>query len=73
MTKTTKFCTLKKIRKFPPTSKKTKTMKMEVGIVSRENMKPSSSTPSHLTTFKLSILDQLVLASYAPIILYTFP
>ena len=47
---------------------------MEVGIVSKEQVKPSSPTPSHLRTFKLSllVLDQLIPAPYAPIILF-FP
>ena len=47
-------------------------MKMEVGIVSKEQVKPSSPTPSHLRTFKLSLSDQLIPAPYAPIILF-FP
>ncbi|KAI3750721.1 hypothetical protein L2E82_21483 [Cichorium intybus] len=41
-----------------------------VEIISRENIKPSSPTPPHLKTFNLSILDQLIPAPYAPIILY---
>ncbi|KAH7556972.1 hypothetical protein JRO89_XS11G0022300 [Xanthoceras sorbifolium] len=32
---------------------------MEVHIISREIVKPSSSTPSHLRTYKLSRIDQL--------------
>lgn len=43
---------------------------MEVKIVSKESIKPSSSTPSHLRTFELSILDQLITIPYVPIILY---
>lgn len=49
---------------------KAKTMKMEVGIVSKEQVKPSSPTPSHLKTFKFSLLDQLILAPYGPVILF---
>ena len=45
-------------------------MKMEVEIVSRENIKPSCPTPSHLRIFKLSLLDQLIPSPYAPIILF---
>lgn len=45
-------------------------MKMEVEIISKEKIKPSSPTPSHLRTFKLSLLDQLIPAPYAPVILF---
>ncbi|KAI3665574.1 hypothetical protein L6452_44201 [Arctium lappa] len=38
-------------------------------IISKEIIKPSSPTPHHLQTFKLSLLDQLTLHTYAPIIL----
>ncbi|XP_024974893.1 acylsugar acyltransferase 3-like [Cynara cardunculus var. scolymus] len=38
-------------------------------IISKEIIKPSSPTPHHLRTFKLSLLDQLTLHTYAPIIL----
>ncbi|PKI31490.1 hypothetical protein CRG98_048118, partial [Punica granatum] len=33
---------------------------MEVKIISQELIKPSSPTPQHLRTFKLSLLDQLI-------------
>ncbi|BFG16211.1 hypothetical protein CerSpe_024850 [Prunus speciosa] len=36
------------------------TTAMEIGIIARENIKPSSPTPAHLKTFKLSLLDQMV-------------
>lgn len=42
----------------------------EVQIISREFVKPSSPTPHHLRTFKLSLLDQLIPAPYAPIVLF---
>lgn len=42
----------------------------EVQIISREFIKPSSPTPHHLKTFKLSLLDQLIPAPYAPIVLF---
>ena len=49
-------------------------MKVEVEIISREDIRPSCPTPPHLRTFKLSLLDQLIPAPYAPIILfYTSP
>ncbi|CAI9270454.1 unnamed protein product [Lactuca saligna] len=43
---------------------------MEAKIISKEDIKPSSPTPSHLNTFNLSVLDQLVISPYVPIILY---
>ncbi|KAL4579058.1 hypothetical protein LXL04_015193 [Taraxacum kok-saghyz] len=43
---------------------------MDTEIISKENIKPSSPTPPHLNTFNLSILDQLVISPYVPIILY---
>nr|XP_043618400.1 stemmadenine O-acetyltransferase-like [Erigeron canadensis] len=39
-------------------------------IISEEYIKPSSPTPQHLKLYNLSILDQLIPAPYAPIILY---
>ncbi|XP_016746927.1 acyltransferase Pun1-like [Gossypium hirsutum] len=39
-------------------------MVMEVDIVSKQLIKPTSSTPHHLTTHKLSFLDQFVPSSY---------
>ncbi|KAJ6380581.1 hypothetical protein OIU77_029473 [Salix suchowensis] len=43
---------------------------MEVEIISKEILKPSSSTPQHRRTYKLSILDQLAPSLYIPIILF---
>ncbi|KAA8528820.1 hypothetical protein F0562_036175 [Nyssa sinensis] len=43
---------------------------MEVNIISKESIKPSSPTAHHLTTFKLSLLDQLIPAPYAPTVLF---
>ncbi|KAI3745707.1 hypothetical protein L6452_08113 [Arctium lappa] len=44
---------------------------MEIEVISKESIKPSSPTPNHLKTFELSLLDQLiVLSPYVPIILY---
>ncbi|XP_023754021.2 acyltransferase Pun1 [Lactuca sativa] len=42
-------------------------MKME--IITQEIVKPSSPTPNYLKTFKLSLLDQLAMHSYIPILL----
>ncbi|KAK1439079.1 hypothetical protein QVD17_04894 [Tagetes erecta] len=42
---------------------------MEMEIISKEVIKPSSPTPNHLKTFKLSLIDQLTLHSYTPILL----
>ncbi|KAL4568866.1 hypothetical protein LXL04_024483 [Taraxacum kok-saghyz] len=38
-------------------------------IISTEIIKPSSRTSDHVNTFKLSLLDQLTIHTYAPIIL----
>ncbi|KAL1329009.1 epi-neemfruitin B 7-O-acetyltransferse L7AT-like [Arachis hypogaea] len=43
---------------------------VKVEIISRENIRPSSPTPSHLRTFKHSLLDQLVPIPYAIVILF---
>ncbi|KAI3745706.1 hypothetical protein L6452_08112 [Arctium lappa] len=43
---------------------------MEVEIISKESVKPSSPTPPHLKTFELSVLDQLVISPYVPVIFY---
>ncbi|KAH7557117.1 hypothetical protein ACOSP7_026536 [Xanthoceras sorbifolium] len=43
---------------------------MEVRIISREIIKPSSSTPSHLRTYKLSLMDQLSIHADFSIILF---
>ncbi|EEF52814.1 Anthranilate N-benzoyltransferase protein, putative [Ricinus communis] len=46
---------------------------MEIEIMSRENIKPSSPTPSHLKTYKLSLLDQLMPSAHVPIIFFYGP
>ncbi|KAJ6380580.1 hypothetical protein OIU77_029472 [Salix suchowensis] len=46
---------------------------MEVHIISKEILKPSSSTPQHQRTYKLSVLDQLAPSLYIPIILFFSP
>ncbi|XP_024985120.1 vinorine synthase-like [Cynara cardunculus var. scolymus] len=43
---------------------------MEVVVISKDSVKPSSPTPPHLKTFELSLLDQLVISPYVPIIFY---
>ncbi|MED6215902.1 hypothetical protein PIB30_002590 [Stylosanthes scabra] len=43
---------------------------LEVEIFSREDIKPSSPTPSHLRTFKHSILDQVNPFHYAPVVVF---
>ncbi|KAL0535475.1 hypothetical protein IC582_029805 [Cucumis melo] len=45
---------------------------MEVQILTKEIIKPSSPTPSHLHRFNISLLDQLSTAGYVPVILF-FP
>ncbi|KAK9057907.1 hypothetical protein SSX86_022746 [Deinandra increscens subsp. villosa] len=39
-------------------------------LISRENIKPSSPTPHHLRTFKFSIIDQFMYDVYTPLILF---
>ncbi|OWM70593.1 stemmadenine O-acetyltransferase-like [Punica granatum] len=46
---------------------------MEAKITSKELIRPSSPTPPHLRTFKLSLLDHLIPAPYAPMILFYPP
>ncbi|WCJ36909.1 HXXXD-type acyl-transferase family protein [Euphorbia peplus] len=43
---------------------------MEIKILSKETIKPYSSTPRHLKNYKLSLLDQLAPPIYVPIILF---
>nr|XP_043631542.1 stemmadenine O-acetyltransferase-like [Erigeron canadensis] len=43
---------------------------MDIEIISQESIKPSSPTPPNLKTFELSLLDQLIISPYVPIILY---
>jgi shikimate O-hydroxycinnamoyltransferase len=45
-------------------------MAMNVEIVSREIVKPSSPTPHHLRNFKLSFLDQIAPPFYTSIIFF---
>ncbi|KAE8123970.1 hypothetical protein FH972_018883 [Carpinus fangiana] len=46
---------------------------MNVEIISKEIIKPSSPTPHHLRTHKLSFLDQFPPTTYIPIILFLSP
>lgn len=46
------------------------TNKMVVQIVSEENIVPSSPTPDHLRVFKLSVLDQIQVKIYVPLLLF---
>ncbi|XP_074297701.1 vinorine synthase-like [Silene latifolia] len=46
------------------------TMKIEIKIISKEIIKPSSPTPSHLKTLKLSLFDQLFPVFHLPILLF---
>ncbi|XP_059452140.1 stemmadenine O-acetyltransferase-like [Corylus avellana] len=43
---------------------------MQVRIISRETIKPSSPTPSHLKTLKFSLFDQIAPKTYIPTILF---
>ncbi|KAK1427889.1 hypothetical protein QVD17_16609 [Tagetes erecta] len=44
--------------------------KVDLAIISRETIKPSSPTPDHLRTFNLSIIDQYMYDVYTPLILF---
>ncbi|XP_052206944.1 vinorine synthase-like [Diospyros lotus] len=46
------------------------TIHMEIQVVSREYIKPSSPTPSHLRTFTISLLNQLVSTGYVPLVFH---
>ncbi|XP_038699531.1 stemmadenine O-acetyltransferase-like [Tripterygium wilfordii] len=46
---------------------------MEVDIISRQCIKPSSPTPNHLTTFNISLLDQFAPHLYVPHLLFYPP
>ncbi|KAI3839870.1 hypothetical protein MKW98_010175 [Papaver atlanticum] len=41
---------------------------MKVELILKENIKPSCPTPSHLKSFKLSLLDQLAPSFYVPLL-----
>ena len=43
---------------------------MDVDIISREIIKPSSPAIHHIKPFKLSLLDQITPTTYAPLILF---
>lgn len=45
-------------------------MEAKFDIISRQIIKPSSTTPPHLKDFKLSLLDQLVSYQYVPFLLF---
>ncbi|CDP12405.1 unnamed protein product [Coffea canephora] len=46
---------------------------MEIEIISKEEVKPASPTPLHLTTFKLSLLDQLARHEYFNLVYFFSP
>ncbi|XP_071724911.1 epi-neemfruitin B 7-O-acetyltransferse L7AT-like [Rutidosis leptorrhynchoides] len=46
---------------------------MKVDIISRETIKPSSPTPNHLRTYKLSLLDQFTREIYVSLLLFYAP
>ncbi|ONI30186.1 hypothetical protein PRUPE_1G235900 [Prunus persica] len=45
-------------------------MKVEVEVISKEIIKPSSPTPDHLRYLQLSFLDQLAPPVYNPFVLF---
>ncbi|KAK9278510.1 hypothetical protein L1049_028077 [Liquidambar formosana] len=48
-------------------------MVMNVEIISKETIKPSSPTPHHLTELKLSLLDQIAPPIFVPLIFFYHP
>ncbi|KAI4382503.1 hypothetical protein MLD38_008460 [Melastoma candidum] len=46
---------------------------MNVRVISKEYVKPSSPTPPHLATFNISLFDQLNPSLYLPLILFYVP
>ncbi|XP_027343272.1 vinorine synthase-like [Abrus precatorius] len=46
---------------------------MEMDLISRETIKPSSSTPSHLKIYKLSFIDHIVFRNYIPVLFFYPP
>ncbi|KAK2636672.1 hypothetical protein Ddye_031464 [Dipteronia dyeriana] len=45
-------------------------MKLEVEVISKETIKPSSPTPEHLYHYHLSFLDQISPPVYSPLVLF---
>ncbi|KAL3838670.1 hypothetical protein ACJIZ3_023261 [Penstemon smallii] len=43
---------------------------MEIVLISKENVQPSSPTPLHLQNYKFSMLDQIAPAMVVPVVLY---
>ncbi|WJX47042.1 shikimate O-hydroxycinnamoyltransferase [Trifolium repens] len=43
---------------------------MEMELVSRETIKPSSPTPSHLRIYPLSFLDNIAVRKYIPLLYF---
>ncbi|KAI4307567.1 hypothetical protein L6164_030738 [Bauhinia variegata] len=43
---------------------------MKIEIISKETIKPSSPTPQNLQTFQLTFVDQLMVPTYTPILLF---
>ena len=45
-------------------------MKVELEVISNENIKPSSPTPTHLRYYQLSFLDQTFPPMYVPFLFF---
>ncbi|AES99803.1 putative vinorine synthase [Medicago truncatula] len=46
---------------------------MEIELLSRETIKPSSPTPSHLKLYPLSFIDNIIFRNYAPLLYFYNP
>nr|QNR60311.1 triacylinositol acetyltransferase [Solanum quitoense] len=47
--------------------------KLEIEIQTRKMLKPSTPTPNHLRTLKLSLLDQIASRKYVPVLFHYLP
>jgi len=46
---------------------------MEIELLSRETIKPSSPTPSHLKLYPLSFIDNVICSNYLPLLYFNNP
>ncbi|KAK3005236.1 hypothetical protein RJ639_016156 [Escallonia herrerae] len=66
---TATYSSTDEVSDLPPREGKN-TRNVEVEIISQENIRPSSPTPHHLRTYKLSLLDQFMPPMYNPFVFF---
>ncbi|KAK2982972.1 hypothetical protein RJ640_019250 [Escallonia rubra] len=66
---TATYSSTAEVSDLPPREGKN-TRNVEVEIISKENIIPSSPTPNHLRTYKLSLLDQFIPPMYNPFVFF---